>query len=67
MKMKRKGREYDENDIAWLRTEKERAEKWLIKNFAETDYQSVERHKRTVDEAHEVLTAWERRMARSKP
>lgn len=64
MKTKRKGREYDEKDIARLRTEKARAEKWLIKNFAEADYQSIEGQKHLVNEAHDVITARDRRWAK---
>lgn len=64
LKMTRGGVEYNAESIERVRKRKLDAEKWLVKNFADADYVSVEMHKRTVDDAHAILSEWERRMAK---
>lgn len=67
LKMTRGGVEYDAKAIERVRARKRAAVRWLVKSLAEADYQSVEMHKREVDDAHDILSAWEKRLARRKP
>jgi len=67
LKMTRGGVEYDAKAIERVRARKRAAERWLVKSLAEADYQSVEMHKREVADAHDILSAWEKRPAKRKP
>lgn len=53
------GRELDEKLVEQLRKEHRDAQTWLVKNYAEADYTSVSKHKRTIDEIGPLLKRWD--------